>query len=333
MSCVFSKITVGMVLSLFIFCCISIQAQSCDDGYCDRVIGVDLREGESTSVQWRGQNHTITLLGITQEMGSDVAVVQVDQVSDEIAEGTTSKISGLNVHIPTIFYSGKPGQLGSAALIIGENSMNCHEDCDPTNCPSMIDVWFNSSVYRVGDMGELAIYIFDELGDPMPGEEFNVSYTRNNETVGPSEQTMDPEGYIRTKGTFYDGQEGSYSYHIFISSPVCPYVEDTFSFTVLPNENEIECFDDSDCPSITKRYCEGSNACEPPILSASHHLVEKAAKYAGTAAGTASARRTSIALIQTAARWLTSKEQQLVPIQWGLIIVVSGFIRQNQMHM
>lgn len=85
---------------------------------------VTLNEGESTTVTIAGNEHTIDVQAITQTSSTDKVSVSVDGgAAKEISEGSSSKISGLDIYAKTVVYSAKESTTNYATLNIGSSKL------------------------------------------------------------------------------------------------------------------------------------------------------------------------------------------------------------------
>jgi hypothetical protein len=84
---------------------------------------ITLSEGDEQTVSVGGTSYTIRLLGVSQSGSTDVAIVQVNDVSDEVNEEATRKIGGLNIFAKDVFYLGKENQISSATLQLGSQKL------------------------------------------------------------------------------------------------------------------------------------------------------------------------------------------------------------------
>lgn len=84
---------------------------------------VTMLEGEEITATVGGTSYTIALLGVTQSGSVDQAIVSVDGVSDDINEGASRKIGGLNIFAKDVFYLSKEAQVSSATLQLGAQKL------------------------------------------------------------------------------------------------------------------------------------------------------------------------------------------------------------------
>jgi len=84
---------------------------------------VTLSEGDETVVSIGGTSYTIKLLGVSSPTAGDTAIVQVNDVSDEVIEEASRKIGGLNIYAKDVFYLGKESQVSSATLQLGSQKL------------------------------------------------------------------------------------------------------------------------------------------------------------------------------------------------------------------
>ena len=83
---------------------------------------VTLSEGDETVANVGGTSYTIKLLGVASD-DSGTAIVQVNDVSNEVAEQNSKKIGGLNIYAKDVFYLGKESQVSSATLQLGSQKL------------------------------------------------------------------------------------------------------------------------------------------------------------------------------------------------------------------
>lgn len=89
---------------------------------------VTLNEGEEATVTVGGEEHVIKVSGITQVSATDRVSVSVDgSTIREIAEGSSSKVGGLEVYAKTIFYSAKEASQNYATLNIGSDKLKLQD--------------------------------------------------------------------------------------------------------------------------------------------------------------------------------------------------------------
>jgi hypothetical protein len=88
---------------------------------------ITLSEGDETIANVGGTSYTIKLLGVSQSGSTDVAIVQVNDVSDEVNEEATRKIGGLNIYAKDVFYLGKESQISSATLQLGSQKLTLED--------------------------------------------------------------------------------------------------------------------------------------------------------------------------------------------------------------
>jgi len=88
---------------------------------------ITLSEGDESTVSVGGTSYTIKLLGVSQSGSTDVAIVQVNDVSDEVNEEATRKIGGLNIYAKDVFYLGKESQVSSATLQLGSQKLTLED--------------------------------------------------------------------------------------------------------------------------------------------------------------------------------------------------------------
>jgi hypothetical protein len=90
----------------------------------DSGVTVSLNEGDKTTVHIAGVSYDITMLGISQTGLTDVAIVQVNGQSDEVYEGQSRKIGGINIYAKEVNYLPKQTQVSNATLMLGVNKIS-----------------------------------------------------------------------------------------------------------------------------------------------------------------------------------------------------------------
>ncbi len=121
---------------------------------------VTLSEGDSTTVNVGGTDYTISLLGVSQSGTNDVAIIQVDDVSNEVIEETSRKVGGLNIYAKNVFYLSKETQTSSATLQLGSQKIILQNATEAklqagSDTPTTID---NTAVVVVGDGSEVSAF-------------------------------------------------------------------------------------------------------------------------------------------------------------------------------
>ncbi|MBI2449576.1 hypothetical protein HYV49_04740 [Candidatus Pacearchaeota archaeon] len=89
---------------------------------------VTLNEGESSTVNIGGTEHTVEVQAITQTSSTDKVSVSVDGgAAKEISEGSSSKIGGIDIYAKTVVYSAKESTTNYATLNLGSSKITLQE--------------------------------------------------------------------------------------------------------------------------------------------------------------------------------------------------------------
>jgi hypothetical protein len=85
---------------------------------------VTLKEGEETKVTIGGTEYTIKVDGVS---GTTTGVIEVNGNSKTVTQGSTYKISGLDVYISAVYYYSKEAQVSSMKLSLGSQKMTLEQ--------------------------------------------------------------------------------------------------------------------------------------------------------------------------------------------------------------
>jgi hypothetical protein len=127
-------------------------------------VTVTLNEGESTTIVVGGVTYDIILLGVSQTGSTGVAIVQVNDVSDEVNEMQTRKIGGVNIYAKDVYLRLKEGQLSSATLQFGADRiiLETGKEVKKTvgSDDMTIDGTYSVIQYVNGNVDMLLVYVF-----------------------------------------------------------------------------------------------------------------------------------------------------------------------------
>jgi hypothetical protein len=79
-----------------------------------------INEGEEVTVTVGGVEYTVGVGGVSS---STVAVISVNGVSESMSQGSTKKISGLDVYLAAVYYYPKEGQVSQAKISLGSQKV------------------------------------------------------------------------------------------------------------------------------------------------------------------------------------------------------------------
>jgi hypothetical protein len=79
-----------------------------------------ISEGEEVTVTVGGTEYTVGIGGVSDE---DTAVVTVDGTSESMDQGSSKKISGLDVYLSAVYYYPKEGQVSQAKVTLGSQKI------------------------------------------------------------------------------------------------------------------------------------------------------------------------------------------------------------------
>jgi hypothetical protein len=85
---------------------------------------VTLKEGEEQKVTIGGTEYTVKVDGVS---GTTTGVIEVNGVSKTVTQGSTYKISGLDVYISAVYYYSKEAQVSSMKLSLGSQKMTLEQ--------------------------------------------------------------------------------------------------------------------------------------------------------------------------------------------------------------
>lgn len=152
---------------------------------------------------------------------------------------------------------------------IGTIDYRCSGSCkdgacveEREGCPSKIDMDFNKEVYYPGDYFEVVIVVYDENGNPIPNQAFNVYNDREGSTVT---YYTDSSGYYKTSSTLPSDPElhGEWTFLASVNEENCPYISDKETIYIeittecgdgFCDENEKEIVCDNVCTETLVGY-------------------------------------------------------------------------------
>jgi len=82
-----------------------------------------LKEGETATVTINGAEHTVEIVAITQSTTDRVTLAVDGGTPQEIVEGASGKVGGLDIYAKTVIYSAKESTTNTATLLIGSNKI------------------------------------------------------------------------------------------------------------------------------------------------------------------------------------------------------------------
>ncbi len=139
----------------------------------------------------------------------------------------------------------------------GETWVNCPQDCETPTCPYRIDLKFNKYEYYPGDYFEYTVKIYDDYGNPMPNQGFNLYVERYGTS---STFYTDSTGTYKHSSTVPSESEYGGEWKIIASAiasagqETCPYVSDEENFYIVITDECGDGFCDEDEKEL---ICEG----------------------------------------------------------------------------